>query len=112
MDIYTLKADGLPGVVLLRRGREMHIPATEDNAHWREYQEWLAEGNTPDLAPPPVVLSAAEQAEFGLQATDVKMIRAIDWLLEKMVEKNVITVNEIPQALKDLYVQRKAQREA
>jgi hypothetical protein len=30
-----------------------HIPNNEGNRHWREYQEWLAEGNTPDPADPP-----------------------------------------------------------
>jgi hypothetical protein len=24
------------------------IPNSMDNRHWREYQEWLADGNTPD----------------------------------------------------------------
>ena len=28
----------------------IHIPESMDNRHWREYQEWLAEGNTPDPA--------------------------------------------------------------
>lgn len=30
-----------------------YIPNAEGNRHWRAYQEWLAEGNTPDPADPP-----------------------------------------------------------
>lgn len=33
------------GVKDLEKG--FHIPNAEGNRHWREYQEWLAEGNTP-----------------------------------------------------------------
>lgn len=28
--------------------RKLSIPNAPGNRHWREYQEWLAEGNTPD----------------------------------------------------------------
>jgi len=28
------------------------IPADPENEHWVQYQEWLAEGNTPDPFPP------------------------------------------------------------
>jgi hypothetical protein len=45
---YKLK-DG--GVIDTETGA--HIPNAEDNRHWRFYQEWLAEGNTPDPADPP-----------------------------------------------------------
>lgn len=34
--------------MILRVEDEAFIPADERNRDWREYQAWLAEGNTPD----------------------------------------------------------------
>ena len=31
-------------------GRRLSIPINEDNRHYQEYLEWLAEGNTPQPA--------------------------------------------------------------
>jgi len=44
----------LTGVGVLRTGDGTHIPDNEENRDWRKYQAWLAEGNTPDPADPPV----------------------------------------------------------
>jgi hypothetical protein len=43
---YKLTATGV-------RWGNRHIPNDEDNLDWQEYQEWLAEGNTPDPKDPP-----------------------------------------------------------
>ena len=85
-----------------------HIPNDSGNRHWQEYQEWLVEGNTPD----PKAVPPAPSTENLLSRSDDKMIRTIDWILETLVAKGVITLAEIPQALKDLYVARKALRNA
>jgi hypothetical protein len=47
---YKLTEDG---VIDTETGAS--IPNAEGNRHWREYQEWLAAGNTPDPADPPPV---------------------------------------------------------
>jgi hypothetical protein len=44
---YQIKTDG--GVYHRPSGR--HIPDDPRNRHWQEYQAWLDEGNTPELAP-------------------------------------------------------------
>jgi hypothetical protein len=86
------------------------IPNDNGNRHWREYQEWLAAdvANVPDPEPVPVPPTDAQL----LSMTDVKMIRAIDWILEQLVKKDVLTTAEIPPALRSLYLERKAQRSA
>jgi hypothetical protein len=47
--MYKLNAMG--GVQRLSDGA--FIPEDERNADWRAYQEWVAEGNTPQAADPP-----------------------------------------------------------
>ena len=48
--IYQITGNGV-----LRLSDKAFIPDCEDNRDWQEYQQWLAEGNTPEpmLAPPP-----------------------------------------------------------
>ncbi len=50
MAIYKLLPNG--GVLLDNR---ISIPDNEQSRHWRAYQQWLADGNTPDPddTPPP-----------------------------------------------------------
>ena len=82
------------------------IPDSMDNAEWLEHLKWRAEGNIPDPADPPVPPTAEEE----LNASDKKMIRAIDWLLQKLVQNGTIPISEVPPGLKALYLERKAQR--
>ena len=102
--MYRLKEDG--GVLNLDTGA--NIPDNEKNEDWREYLEWLAAGNTPDPVPPPPV----KTDEDLLNESDQKMIRAVDWLLQYLVQQGVVQLADIPQVLKDLYQERKAQRGA
>lgn len=51
---YTL-ADPMTGnVIIIRLDGNVMTSFTEnpENADWRAYQEWLAEGNTPEPWPP------------------------------------------------------------
>ena len=86
----------------------MSIPEDPRNADWAEYLEWLAEGNVADPIAAPVPPSDEDQ----LQGSDQQMIRAVDWLLQHLVQKGVIQVADIPGALKQLYQERKALRGA
>ena len=44
------------------------IPMADGNRHYEEYKAWLAQGNTPDPADPPVVLGDNGQSEVALKA--------------------------------------------
>ena len=37
-------------VVKITEGRIISIPFAEDNRHYQEYLQWVAEGNTPEPA--------------------------------------------------------------
>jgi len=84
------------------------IPDSVQNVQWIEYQQWLTDGNTPD----PIPIDAPPTAEGLLKASDVQMIRAVDWLLEYLVGSGTVLLADIPTPLKNLYLERKAQREA
>jgi hypothetical protein len=52
--MYYLQSDVL-GEAIIRvneDGSTTHIPLSEDNADYAAYQEWVAEGNTPEPWPP------------------------------------------------------------
>lgn len=57
---YKLTAYGVH-----RLDKNEHIPSTVDSPYWTKYQEWLADGNTPQPADPilPNPLTAEELAE-------------------------------------------------
>ena len=38
------------GVTKIEDGKTWFIPENTENVMWQEYQEWLAEGNTPEAA--------------------------------------------------------------
>lgn len=44
--------DGGEQVVKIADGVASFVPADPANADWQAYQEWLAEGNTPEPWPP------------------------------------------------------------
>lgn len=49
---YKLTANGV-----LRLADKAHVPAEPLNGDWQTYQQWLAEGNTPEPADPDPVPS-------------------------------------------------------
>lgn len=94
------------GVYDTERGAS--IPNSLENKDWVDYQQWLTDGGVPDpiyVAPPPTDSQL-------LNASDQKMIRAVDWLLEYLVGNGTVLLADIPAPLKALYLERKAQREA
>ena len=100
----------LGGIVDTETGA--NIPEAERNEHYVRYLEWVAEGNTPD---PALVDPPKTDAEL-LYESDQKMIRAVDWLLEYLITTGLtngkLPLNDVPQVLKDLYLERKALRGA
>ena len=63
---YTLNEFGVT-----RASDRASIPESEDNRDWRAYQEWVAEGNTPDPIPTPVIdPTVAEQKASEKSARD------------------------------------------
>lgn len=45
---------------ILRLNDNLHIPDCANNRNWQEYQQWLAEGNTPEpMLPTPPDLTIA-----------------------------------------------------
>ena len=63
---YTLTEYGV-----IRASDGASIPESDDNRDWRAYQEWVAEGNTPDPIPTPVIDPAvAEQKVLEKSAQD------------------------------------------
>lgn len=85
-----------------------HIPEDTDNRHWRQYQDWVMDGNVAD----PIAIREPDSNEIKLGSTDKQMIRAIDWLLQELVRSGTIKLSDIPGPLKALYQTRKAQRGA
>ena len=75
---------------------------------YQEYLEWVADGGVPD----PILPRGTPDAAAELQGTDIQMIRAIDWLLEYLVGNGTVLLADIPTPLKNLYIERKAQRES
>jgi len=48
------------------------IPNAEGNRHWKEYQAWLAEGNTPRPIKPSIYHSWDEELEVWVEDTVAK----------------------------------------
>ncbi len=77
------------GVTLTREdGSVLSIPNAEGNRHWREYQEWLDEGNTPEPQFTAAELQAKEDAEQVAGAMD--QLNSTDWIVVKMAEAMVL----------------------
>lgn len=62
--------------LVIRTTDGSYIPADPENTDWQTYQQWLADGNTPDAAPAPTITqliaanTSALQAEMDRQAAE------------------------------------------
>lgn len=60
-------------------GSVLSIPNSEGNRHWRAYQEWLAEGNTPE--PQFTQAELDKQAQDKINAEARAYLAETDWML-------------------------------
>lgn len=72
------------GVLLIKDGVQLSIPNAEGNRHWREYQEWLAEGNTPEPQYTAKELADKQKAEAVANAR--KYLEDTDYIVLKLAE--------------------------
>ena len=69
--MYQLTASPDP---IRRLSDDAFIPADEGNRDYREYLEWLAEGNTPEPAPvPPVVVPAPDPRDAVIASLEARL---------------------------------------
>lgn len=96
---YTLSERGeVVDTVIQKRLRE-----ADDNPYWVEYLNWVAQGNTADPYVPPVKTKDEELAE-----TQPEFISSLDWVVQYLIDTNVIKAADIPPELAVLYAVRKA----
>lgn len=81
------------------------IPSGSTGRFAMEFEKWKDDGNVPDPED-----TYVDTPEDQLQFSDLKMIRAVDWLLQKLIQNGTISLSEIPPGLQALYQERKAQR--
>ena len=92
MSVTTVKIqndhEGNPSGYLLNG--EMSVPMAEGNRHYAMIQEWIAEGNTPEPADPPVIpditvitkLAFTEWCEANNKLTDLMDLLNADAVLK------------------------------
>jgi hypothetical protein len=97
-----------PDAGTIRRDDGACIPADPANYDYLAYLDWLRAGNIPDPADAVAVQSAAEAL---LSATDARMIRVLDSLLDNLSAKRVLALTDLPPADQAVIQQRKAARQ-
>ena len=84
------------GVTLTREdGSVLSIPNAEGNRHWREYQEWLAEGNTPEPQYTQAELDKMAQDKINAEAR--AYLAETDWMLWRELDGGEPMTAEVKQ---------------
>jgi len=96
------------GDCVVDQERGCFIPNSAGNRDYREYQEWLEAGNVPDPADPPVPLTKEQR----LLETQHELVSSLDWVIQYLIDQNVIKKADLPPELDALYESRKAIRNA
>lgn len=106
--MYKLSNTGV-----IRKTDGAYIPAVNGNVDWDEYQEWLAKGNTPE----PEYYTAEEIKERETRALkealfndDFNMPRLVEDLLDLLILKKVVSLNDLPLAAQAKFKARKEAR--
>jgi hypothetical protein len=82
------------------------IPQVEQNADYREYLTWLADGNTPNLPPVPTVAELILRAVAEIRIQRQPIIEVLDGLQASSLTKGEISraqvIETAKQGLRDL----------
>lgn len=99
---YKLQADGV-----IDQEKGYKIPADEGNRHWRGYQNWLAQGFTPDpeFTQEELDVKAAaamlHQLEADLVHTDRMLLKLVTRLCSVLIANGTLTKTDIGAAYVD-----------
>jgi len=96
----------ISGDCVVDQDTKMYIPASGGNRHYREYQEWLEAGNVPDPEDPPAPLTKEQR----LLETQHELVSSLDWVIQYLIDQNVVKKADLPPELDALYASRKAIR--
>lgn len=88
------------------------VPNAPGNRHYQAVQDWIAEGNVPDLEFTPAEVASQLQAEkmADLTTTDKDMARIGEDLIDVLITKGVIQITDLPQNAQDKLAYRKTLR--
>lgn len=103
--------------MILNLDTKKFIPKIDGNAHYEEYKEWLAEGNTP-IPPPPslnydlvgdewILNTEAQKAQdlreakIAIRDRDIMLFEMLLALWEALQSKGVIQASDLPKELRD-----------
>lgn len=110
MNIETVKIQGDGWLI----NGSLSVPNAPRNRHYKIVQDWIAEGNEPDLEFTSADLAQREAAQklAELAATDKGMARIGEDLIDVLISKGVILIADLPQDTQDKLADRKAKRAA
>ena len=91
MAIYKEQLNG--GVM---KNGSIFIPSDSSNRDWRRYMDWLAQGNVPDPADPPIVIDIGDRVQRELESSST-----LESIVERIAEMEGVTVSSIVEDLKD-----------
>jgi hypothetical protein len=84
-----------------------YIPSAAENADWREYLQWVDDGNTPDPQYTPQEILDNELRDRQKQRLETLLSATIDQfdliiaLFQMGVTKGIWTANDFPQEIRD-----------
>jgi hypothetical protein len=106
--VTSLKTDNADGTQFSAEiNGKTYSGITEKSRFWASVQKAIDDGAVVEPYVAPVMPS---EAEIALQKTDIEMARVTDDLIDTLVSKGVITMDDLPVDAKDKVNNRKALR--